>query len=181
MKKELFLSFNPKYFKPLLYGLKKYEYRKRFCDEETIAYLYLSQKIQKVIGIVELGTPLKLENVIKELDSDSDVFRRVDNYLRKGNKNAVPIKSLQLFKRSISLDEIRKEIPNFRPPQMYYLLDNHQKLQDLMHKQEVDKVLLVHDHEKIYLDNLALSCREIEQTEKYKSIDRKFNHDKKIN
>ena len=38
--KEIFLSFRPEYFKPLLYGIKKYEYRKRFCDEETRAYLY---------------------------------------------------------------------------------------------------------------------------------------------
>ena len=30
--KEIFLSFRPEYFKPLLYGIKKYEYRKRFCD-----------------------------------------------------------------------------------------------------------------------------------------------------
>lgn len=180
MKKELFLSFNPKYFKPLLYGLKKYEYRKRFCNEATTAYLYLSQKMKKVIGIVELGKPLRLKEVIKELDKDSEAFKRVDEYLKKGNKNAVPIKSLRLFKKSISLDEIRKEIPNFMPPQMYYVLDNNKKLKDLMHKQELDEVLFVHDHDTIYLDNLALSCREIEKTEEYKAIDKEFNYDKKI-
>lgn len=28
--KEIFFSFRPEYFKPLLYGIKKYEYRKDF-------------------------------------------------------------------------------------------------------------------------------------------------------
>ena len=45
--KEIFLSFSPEYFKPLLYG---YEYRKRFCDEETSVYLYLSGKSRQVVG-----------------------------------------------------------------------------------------------------------------------------------
>ena len=33
--KTIFLNFGPEYFKPVLYGLKKYEYRKRWCNEET--------------------------------------------------------------------------------------------------------------------------------------------------
>ena len=48
--KEIFLSFRPEYFKPLLYGIKKYKYRKRFCNEETKAYLYLSGKVKKQDG-----------------------------------------------------------------------------------------------------------------------------------
>ena len=41
-KKNIFLSFRPEFFRPILYDIKKYEYRKRFCDEPTCAYLYLS-------------------------------------------------------------------------------------------------------------------------------------------
>ena len=59
--KEIFLSFRPEYFKPLLYGIKKYEYRKRFCDEETKAYLYLSGKSRQVVGIMELGKTVRLD------------------------------------------------------------------------------------------------------------------------
>ena len=59
--KEIFLSFRPEYYKPLLYGIKKYEYRKRFCDEKTKAYLYLSGKVRQVIGIMELGKPIRLD------------------------------------------------------------------------------------------------------------------------
>ncbi len=35
--KEILLSFKDDYYEPLLYGLKKYEYRKRFCAEEVKA------------------------------------------------------------------------------------------------------------------------------------------------
>ena len=59
--KEILLSFKVEYFRPLLYGIKKYEYRKRFCDEETKAYLYLSGKSRQVIGILELGKPIRLD------------------------------------------------------------------------------------------------------------------------
>lgn len=58
--KEIFLSFSPEYFKPLLYDIKKYEYRKRFIDEETKAYLYLSGKSRQVIGVMELGKLIRL-------------------------------------------------------------------------------------------------------------------------
>ena len=34
--KEIFLSFRPEYFKPLLYGIKKYEYRKIKAKRKNI-------------------------------------------------------------------------------------------------------------------------------------------------
>lgn len=40
MKKTIFLSFRPEFFRPILYGIKMYEYRKRFCEKPTTAYLY---------------------------------------------------------------------------------------------------------------------------------------------
>lgn len=55
MKKQIFLSFKPNFFRPILYDIKKYEYRKRFCKEATTAYLYLSAPLQVVIGVMEMG------------------------------------------------------------------------------------------------------------------------------
>ena len=34
-KRKKFLSFRPEFFRPILYDIKKYKYRKRFCDEPT--------------------------------------------------------------------------------------------------------------------------------------------------
>ncbi len=101
--KEIFLSFRPEYFKPLLYGIKKYEYRKRFCKEETRAYLYLSGKSRQVIGVMDLSKPIRLDLTREDYLNYSETLKRVDKYILNKDINAVPIKSLALFDNPISL------------------------------------------------------------------------------
>ena len=168
--KEIFLSFRPEYFKPLLYGIKKYEYRKRFWNEETRAYLYLSGKSRQVIGIMELGKPIRLNLTRNNYLKYPQTLKRVDEYILSKDINAVPIKSLALFDNPLSLDEIRNVIPNFMPPQMYFVLDNHPKLKSLLQKQSIKEKLFVHNHDEIYYDNLAVSVEELEKTPEFKKL-----------
>lgn len=177
--KEIFLSFRPEYFKPLLYGIKKYEYRKRFCNEETRAYLYLSGKSKQVVGVMELDQPIRLDFTRENYVNDLKTLKRVDEYILNKDINAVPIKSLTLFYNPISLDEIRNEIPNFMPPQMYFILNNHPKLKSLLEKQPLNERLFVHSHEAIDYDNLAMSVRELEKTDEFKKLHslHEVNHD----
>lgn len=168
--KEIFLSFRPEYFKPLLYGIKKYEYRKRFCNEETKAYLYLSGKSRQVIGVLELGKTIRLDITRENYLNHPKTLKRVDEYILNKDINAVPIKSLALFENPISLDEIRKKIPNFMPPQMYFVLDNHPELKLLLEHQPLNKKLFIHEHNSIYYDNLAMSISELEKTEEFKKL-----------
>lgn len=175
--KEIFLSFRPEYFKPLLYGIKKYEYRKRFCDEETKAYLYLSGKSRQVIGIMELGRPIRLDLTKEDYLNYPETLNRVEQYILSKDINAVPIKSLTLFENPIELSDIRKEIPSFMPPQMYFVLDNHPQLKKILENQPISKNIFCHKHDKIYYDNLAMSVSELEKTEKFK----KLNSSDKIN
>lgn len=167
--KEIFLSFRPEYYKPLLYGIKKYEYRKRFCDEETKAYLYLSGKVRQVVGIMELGKPIRLDLTRDDYLNYPETLKRVDKYISSKDINAIPIKSLSLFKEPISLEDIRKEIPNFMPPQMYYILDNQPKLKQISESHSVNERLFYHKHDGIYYDNLAKSVSELEKTEEFKN------------
>lgn len=169
--KKIFLSFNPIYFKPLLYGLKMYEYRKRFCDEETKAYLYLSGKKRMVIGVLELGKPIRLDKTRDEYLNYPETLKRVDEYIEKRDVCAVPIKSLRLFDKPILLSDLREEIKGFMPPQMYYVLDNHKELKDILERQKLKDYEFIHKHEKIYYDNLAMSVSELMMTDKYKKID----------
>lgn len=169
--REIFLSFNPKYFKPLLYGIKKYEYRKRFCDEETKAYLYLSNKSRCVVGVLELGKPIRLDKTRNNYINYPDTLNRVDEYISTRDINAIPIKSLSLFEEPISLDEIRDVIPNFMPPQMYYNLDNRPKLRELLISKTLDKKIFIHKHGDIYYDNLAKSVSELEKEDIFINID----------
>lgn len=168
--KEIFLSFRPEYFKPLLYGIKKYEYRKKFCDEETKAYLYLSGKSRQVIGVMELGKPVRLDFTRENYLNYPETLKRVDGYILNKDINAVPIKSLALFDKPIDLNDIRKEIPNFMPPQMYFVLDNHPKLKSFLEKQHLNEKLFVHNHNEIYYDNLAMSVSELEKTDEFRKL-----------
>jgi len=168
--KEIFLSFRPEYFKPLLYGIKKYEYRKRFCGEETKAYLYLSGKSRHVVGVMELGKPVRLDLTREKYLDYPETLKRVNEYILNKDINAVPIKSLALFNNPISLDDIRNVIPNFMSPQMYFVLDNHPKLKSLLEKQPLNEKLFVHNHNGIYYDNLAMSVSELEKTERFKKL-----------
>lgn len=176
--KEIFLSFRPEYFKPLLYGIKKYEYRTRFCDEETKAYLYLSSKARCVVGILELGKPIRLDLTRNNYLEYRDTLKRVDNYISTGDVNAVPIKSLSLFKNPVTLDEIRERIPNFMPPQLYYVLDNKIELKKLLEERFVGDKLFVHNHNQIYYDNLAMSVSDLEKTKAFKELDLYYSENK---
>jgi len=171
--KKIFLSFRSEYFEPLLYGIKKYEYRKRFCDEETIAYLYLSGKSRQVVGIMELGKPIRLDDTRNNYLDYPDTLKRIDEYIKSKNINAIPIKSLSLFKKPLTLEDIRKDIPTFMPPQMYFILDNHLELKKLLEQQKVCKKLFYHEHNCIYYDNLAKSVSELKKTDEYMNLKKK--------
>lgn len=109
---------------PLYEGIKMYEYRRRFCDCETKAYLYLSGNVQKVVGVMILGKKIRLDLTRDNYLEYEDTLKRVDEYIALGDVNAIPIKSLALFESPISLEEIRESIPGFMPPRMYYVLND---------------------------------------------------------
>ena len=165
--KEIFLSYKSEYFEPLLYGIKKYEYRKRFCDEKTRVYLYLSGKARQVVGILELGKPIRLDLTRDDYICNPETLKRVDEYIFRGNIYAIPICSLTLFKEPLLLDEIRKDIPGFMPPQMYYVLDNHPQLKQILERQNLGEKVFNHKHDEIYFDNLAKSVSELKKTDEY--------------
>ena len=134
------------------------------------AYLYLSGKSRQVIGVMELGKPIRLDLTREDYLNYPETLKRVDEYILNKDVNAVPIKSLALFDNPISLDEIRNIISNFMPPQMYFVLDNHPKLKSLLEKQPLNKKLFVHNHEGIYCDNLAMSVSKLEKTDEFKKL-----------
>lgn len=178
--KEIFLSFRPEYFKPLLYGIKKYEYRKRFCNEEVKAYLYLSGKSRQVVGVLELGKPIRLDFTRNQYLNFPETLKRVDKYILKGDVNAIPIKSLTLFDKPVGLEEIRQQIPGFMPPQMYFVLDNHPTLRAILEQQQLNRKVFTHKHDEIYYDNLAKSVNELKETKIFKELDSLYEQNKEF-
>ncbi len=119
---------------------------------------------------MELGKTIRLDLTKNNYLDYPETLKRVEEYILNRDINAVPIKSLALFNNPISLDEIRNEIPNFMPPQMYFVLDNHPKLKSLLEKQSLNKKLFVHNHNQVYYDNLAKSVCELEKTDEFKKL-----------
>lgn len=154
--KEILLSFHPRAYNPLYEGIKMYEYRRRFCKEEVKAYLYLSGNVRKVVGVMMLGETIRLDLTRNNYINYPETLKRVNEYISIGDINAIPIKSLALFKNPISLDELREIVPKFMPPRMYYIVNEDMPIYEILSKRELDDVLFIHKHDQIYYDNLGL-------------------------
>ena len=178
-KKIIFLSFRPEFFRPILYDIKKYEYRKRFCDEPTTAYLYLSSPVRKVIGIMELGKPLHIDEIVLNYGKNADVYRRLNDCLNVGEKYAIPIESFQLFKTPISIDKIKEIEPNFFVPQCYLNLENYNNVLSYLKNQDMYDIEFFNKHDKIYEDNLAMTCKEMEFTDEFIKKDMEYLNNSK--
>lgn len=123
--RKILLSFSPQYFDILKNGDKIFEYRKRFCNEEVIAYIYLGRPIQKIVGVARLGKRINLHEWYK-LYTDEKTRSRIENYMER-NKYAMPIKSYQDIK-PIPIIEIKKIFPYFYIPLSFRNLEDEDEL-----------------------------------------------------
>lgn len=172
MKREIFLSFKPDFFRPILYGIKKYEYRKRFCKEEATAYLYLSAPIQEVVGVLELGIPIITSEIIKEYPKGTIIYDKIQRCIDNGEKFAIPIISLQLYKHPIPISKIKQLDESFNIPQCYLNICNYKKVYNYLKTQKMYDVEFFNDHSGIYVDNFGSTCKEMELTSEFNNLDR---------
>ena len=154
MKKEIFLSFSPKWYNPLEEGSKKFEYRRRFCNEGVLAYIYLSYPIQKVVAKIKFGKKVPLETWKEKYSNNKEVLTRINDYLLR-NKYVIPIMSFQKIK-PISLNEIRESLPSFNPPMSYMYIKEKSKLQQLLECQEPEKQKITHSFKDIELNSICV-------------------------
>lgn len=179
MKRKIFLSFRPEFFRPILYGIKKYEYRKRFCNEDTSAYLYLSSPVREVIGIMELGKPIIMSEEILKYEKNSKIYNRIYDCLENKELYAIPIESLRLFKKPISIHEIKAVEPTFSVPQCYLNIEKFPSLVGYFNEQEMYDIEFINDHSNIYENNFGMSCKEMELTEEFVKKDKLYTTNEK--
>lgn len=177
LKKNIFLSFRPEFFRPILYGMKKYEYRKRFCKEPTTAYLYLSSPVQEVIGVVEFLEPLIAEELLVNYSESNQVYSRLKRSIDSGEQYIIPIKSLRLFEKPIPISELKKINAKFCVPQCYCNLENQKDIFEYLKSQTLMTKEFEHDHSKIFEENLCVLCSEMEEMREYKKQDDIFRKD----
>jgi predicted transcriptional regulator len=173
MKKNIILSFHPDFFRPILYGIKKYEYRKSFCKEPVRAYLYLTRPVSEFIGIMELGKVHHPGDIKSMFSNNHDINKRMDVCIENKERAIVPIESFRMFKKPISLSEIKKIGIDFTVPRAFTYIDNKEILKYLESLETFEKEFF-HSHEYIYKDNIGVMCSEMEKLDEFIQMDKEF-------
>lgn len=131
--KTILLSFEPEWFHLLETGKKKFEYRKHFPNEQTTAFFYVSAPEKMISGIAIFGEREKLSDwQNKYNDRKPEVRARIEEFMTDC-RWAMPVLSFQKTS-SISLEQLRLDLPRFIVPRMYYYIDNTDLLKYLKSK-----------------------------------------------
>lgn len=125
----MLLSFKADVFEKVVTGEKIYEHRKVFPDEPIEAYLYVSAPIKAITGVMHLSNRVLIEDWKKTYSYDKKALIRIEQYLKQ-HKYAMEINDFQ-GTTEISLERLRRDIPGFVVPQMYYYIDNTELLKYL--------------------------------------------------
>lgn len=179
MERNIFLSFRPEYFRPILYGIKKYEYRKRFCKEPVIAYLYLSSPVQEVIGKIKFEKPLMTKELLDVYSNNKKIKSRLLRCLENKEQYIIPIVSLQLFENPVTICDLKKINHSFTIPQCYCNLEKQKDIFEYLQSRTLLEREFLNDHSKVFEQNLGVLCIEMEETEEYIKKDNIFRNNPK--
>ncbi len=122
----MLLSFKPHIYQKIYDGLKIFEHRRNFPDEKVLAYMYISKPVRAIKGIVYLNNRHTITDWENEFASDSDAISRIKEY-EKSYRYAMEISEFQET-NEISLDDLKRDFPNFTVPQSYIYLDKNPEL-----------------------------------------------------
>jgi len=143
MAKEMYLmSIKPKFAYQIFTGKKKYELRRHIginIEEHSTIILYVSGKVKAVMGEflagkVLIGSPVYVWEKITCLP-DSGLDEDDWPYI-EGSRLAMAIEVLKpkVYRRPISLAELRNIIPNFMPPLSYREISSYEPLYFIVKK-----------------------------------------------
>lgn len=117
----IFLSFDGRWYLPLRDGKKKYEHRKRFCNEPVRAFVYIGKPIQAIVAEIGLGKRENLESWREEYKNDKDVLERIEDVMHR-NKYGMKVLWFNEIV-PIELKDILTVFPDFVVPRSYIILD----------------------------------------------------------
>ena len=119
----MLLSLKPEIFDLIRNGKKIFEYRHQFYTEPINAYLYISKPVQKIVGYIEFDKRIILQDLKKKYKNDIEVSNRIDDYISKNYKYAMPINKFRMT-TEIPLSDLKNNLNKFIIPESYYYLDN---------------------------------------------------------
>ena len=151
--RKMLLSFKADVYQKVLSGEKIYEHRKVFPDEPIEAFLYVSAPIKSIIGIMHLANKKDIAEWKLEYAHDSEAVDRINEYL-KHHRYAMEILDFQNT-NAISLNTLRKDVPGFVVPQMYYFIDNTDLLKYLNKNLKPMGDKITHDFDNVTSDQIC--------------------------
>ncbi|WP_440060215.1 DNA-binding protein [Thermogladius sp. 4427co] len=135
------ISILPVYAHRIFAGVKRIELRRYngiLPREGSVFIVYASGNVRAIIGEfiagrVFLGRPDEIAKIA--LKEGTGVSRSDLRYIR-GSRQAIgiEIKQARLYKRPVSLDELRAIFPDFQPPLSFRVLDEREPLYVLVLK-----------------------------------------------
>lgn len=133
----ILLSFTYDWFEVLQRGEKKFEYRKKFPENDTLVYFYVSRPVSAITGMAHFGKREELADwLVKYKDRSLGVRARIRDYLLDC-RYAIPMDWFQKT-NAIGLEQLRQEAPGFEVPRMYISLDGTELLEYL--KREIKPI-----------------------------------------
>lgn len=119
----MLLSLKPEIFDLIRNGKKIFEYRHQFYTEPINAYLYISKPVQKIVGYIEFDKRIDLQDWKERYKNDIEVSNRIDDYISRNYKYAMPINKFRMT-TEIPLSDLKNNLNKFIIPESYYYLDN---------------------------------------------------------
>lgn len=124
--KTIFLSFDMKWYLPLYDGRKKYEHRKRFCEEPVRAFIYLGKPIQAIVAEIGLGERENICDWQEKYIDDEIVIQRINDLKKRNNYGMKVLWFKEIV--PIELADIQEIFLDFRVPRSYIVLENKKEL-----------------------------------------------------
>lgn len=129
MKKILFISVKPEFVDKIFNGTKTIELRKSSpkVKEDDIVLIYTTSPVMAVTGMCIVKQIIKSSpnSIWKEYEGKIGIDKKRFLQYYEGKEYAIGIelKEKKVFKKPITLEEIRKNLKSFNPPQTYRYID----------------------------------------------------------
>jgi hypothetical protein len=117
----ILLSFDEKWYPVLKSGDKIFEHRRKFCNEEVRAYLYLGKPRQQIVAEIGLAKRELLEDWLEQYRDNAEVVCRIQDFMMK-NKFAMKVLWFKEIE-PINMAELQENFPELKIPISFHFLD----------------------------------------------------------
>lgn len=128
------MSFWPSVYERIKKGEKTIEFRRVFPKENNFAYMYVTKPVKAIKGIIYFGEKHTLGELKVIYKNNSNMLSQIENNpdSYRFGVDIIGFKEIE----SITLEELRNNVPTFVAPQSYLLLENNPLLAKYIEKRK---------------------------------------------